>query len=187
MIFLPPPLPVKAHRVDRLSLWCRRRRSFSLPDVSVQRMATGSLGCATVLSAIPRGRTHQKSGMTFRLVLLASIASLASAFVAPAGTRTVVTPAAYAEVAVETVEVEAASTTSSSILAGLGLGYAAAAGVAFKRQSRTARAAEGEAPAVARTPVAYPIFTFRWLAIHALVVPTVFFLGAISSMQFIQR
>ena len=39
----------------------------------------------------------------------------------------------------------------------------------------------------ARTPVAYPIFTFRWLAIHALVVPTVFFLGAISSMQFIQR
>eukprot|EP00439_Symbiodinium_sp_Y106_P037288 s5248_g4.t1 len=37
------------------------------------------------------------------------------------------------------------------------------------------------------TPVAYPIFTFRWLAIHALVVPTVFFLGAISSMQFIQR
>ena len=27
----------------------------------------------------------------------------------------------------------------------------------------------------------------RWLAVHALVVPTVFFLGAISSMQFIQR
>jgi len=35
--------------------------------------------------------------------------------------------------------------------------------------------------------VAYPIFTFRWLAIHALAVPTVFFLGAITSMQFIQR
>ena len=35
--------------------------------------------------------------------------------------------------------------------------------------------------------VAYPIFTFRWLAIHALDVPTVFFLGAITSMQFIQR
>ena len=28
-------------------------------------------------------------------------------------------------------------------------------------------------------PVAYPIFTFRWLTIHALAVPTVFFLGAI--------
>jgi photosystem II cytochrome b559 subunit beta len=35
--------------------------------------------------------------------------------------------------------------------------------------------------------VAYPIFTFRWLAIHALAVPTVFFLGSITSMQFIQR
>ena len=36
-------------------------------------------------------------------------------------------------------------------------------------------------------PVAYPFFTFRWLTIHALAVPTVFFLGAITSMQFIQR
>jgi photosystem II cytochrome b559 subunit beta len=36
-------------------------------------------------------------------------------------------------------------------------------------------------------PVAYPIFTFRWLAVHGLAVPTVFFLGAITSMQFIQR
>ena len=33
-------------------------------------------------------------------------------------------------------------------------------------------------------PVAYSIFTFRWLAIHGLAVPTVFFLGAITSMQF---
>jgi len=36
-------------------------------------------------------------------------------------------------------------------------------------------------------PVAYPIFTFRWLEIHGLAVPTVFFLGAITAMQFIQR
>ena len=35
--------------------------------------------------------------------------------------------------------------------------------------------------------VAYPIFTFRWLAIHGLAVPTVFFLGSIVSMQFNQR
>ena len=35
--------------------------------------------------------------------------------------------------------------------------------------------------------VVYPIFTFRWLAVHTLAVPTVFFLGAISSMQFLQR
>jgi len=33
----------------------------------------------------------------------------------------------------------------------------------------------------------YPIFTVRWLSIHALAVPTVFFLGAITAMQFIQR
>nr|YP_001019124.1 photosystem II protein VI [Chlorokybus atmophyticus]ABD62216.2 cytochrome b559 beta subunit of photosystem II [Chlorokybus atmophyticus]WKT05692.1 cytochrome b559 beta subunit of photosystem II [Chlorokybus atmophyticus] len=36
-------------------------------------------------------------------------------------------------------------------------------------------------------PITYPIFTVRWLAVHALAVPTVFFLGAISAMQFIQR
>lgn len=35
--------------------------------------------------------------------------------------------------------------------------------------------------------VTYPIFTVRWLAIHAIAVPTVFFLGAITAMQFIQR
>lgn len=33
----------------------------------------------------------------------------------------------------------------------------------------------------------YPIFTFRWLAVHALAIPTVFFIGSISAMQFIQR
>lgn len=33
----------------------------------------------------------------------------------------------------------------------------------------------------------YPIFTVRWLSIHALAVPTIFFLGAITAMQFIQR
>jgi photosystem II cytochrome b559 subunit beta len=33
----------------------------------------------------------------------------------------------------------------------------------------------------------YPIFTFRWLTIHALAVPVVFFLGSITAMQFIQR
>jgi photosystem II cytochrome b559 subunit beta len=33
----------------------------------------------------------------------------------------------------------------------------------------------------------YPIFTVRWLAIHGLVVPTVFFSRSISEMQFIQR
>jgi photosystem II cytochrome b559 subunit beta len=36
-------------------------------------------------------------------------------------------------------------------------------------------------------PVSYPIFTVRWLAVHSLGVPSVFFLGAIAAMQFIQR
>ena len=36
-------------------------------------------------------------------------------------------------------------------------------------------------------PVSYPMFTVRWLAVHTLSVPTVFFLGAIAAMQFIQR
>ena len=35
-------------------------------------------------------------------------------------------------------------------------------------------------------PIANPIFTFRWLTIHAFAVPTVLFLGAITSMQFSQ-
>ncbi len=37
------------------------------------------------------------------------------------------------------------------------------------------------------TQYIYPIFTVRWLAVHAIAVPTVFFLGSISAMQFIQR
>jgi photosystem II cytochrome b559 subunit beta len=37
------------------------------------------------------------------------------------------------------------------------------------------------------TPITYPIFTIRWLAVHALAVPAMFFIGCISAMQFIQR
>jgi cytochrome b559 beta subunit len=35
-------------------------------------------------------------------------------------------------------------------------------------------------------PISYPIFTVRWLAVHTLGVPTVFFIGAIAAMQFIK-
>ena len=38
-----------------------------------------------------------------------------------------------------------------------------------------------------KQPTTYPIFTVRWLAVHALAVPTFFFLGSITAMQFIQR
>ena len=38
-----------------------------------------------------------------------------------------------------------------------------------------------------RSAIAYPIYTIRWLAIHALGIPTVWFLGAIAAMQFITR
>ncbi|GCE64646.1 cytochrome b559 subunit beta [cyanobiont of Ornithocercus magnificus] len=37
------------------------------------------------------------------------------------------------------------------------------------------------------TPRVYPIFTVRWLAVHTLGVPTVFFLGSLAAMQFIRR
>eukprot|EP00438_Fugacium_kawagutii_P031966 Skav236726 [mRNA] locus=scaffold2023:104522:107551:- [translate_table: standard] len=109
---------------------------------------------------------------------------LSLAFVAPTSSRPSV-PSQGAP-AIENMKIEVEPSTSSCLLAGLSLGYATAATLAFKRQP-TACAAEQTPAAVARTPVAYPIFTFRWLAVHALVVPTVFFLGAISSMQFIQR
>ncbi|CAJ1329527.1 unnamed protein product [Effrenium voratum] len=119
--------------------------------------------------------------MAFRALLLA-LAVPAMAFVAPGTTAH--RPAAVGPgIQAEPIEVVQAP-SAASLLAGLSLGYATAASLAFKRQ-RTALAAEKAS--VARTPVAYPIFTFRWLAVHALVVPTVFFLGAISSMQFIQR
>lgn len=36
-------------------------------------------------------------------------------------------------------------------------------------------------------PIVYPIFTVRWLAVHALAVPAIFFIGSITAMQFIQR
>ncbi|EPS73485.1 cytochrome b559 subunit alpha [Genlisea aurea] len=45
--------------------------------------------------------------------------------------------------------------------------------------------ARQEAPLIT-DPITYPIFTFRWLAVHALAIPTVFFIGSISAMQFIQ-
>lgn len=35
--------------------------------------------------------------------------------------------------------------------------------------------------------IEYPIYTVRWLAIHTLGVPSVWFLGAIAAMQFTAR
>ena len=40
---------------------------------------------------------------------------------------------------------------------------------------------------ISTTPRNYPIFTVRWLSIHAIGVPTVFFLGALAAMQFVRR
>merc|ERR1719160_783738 len=34
--------------------------------------------------------------------------------------------------------------------------------------------------------VSYPIFTVRWIAVHLIVAPAVFFVGAIVAMQLIQ-
>ena len=38
-----------------------------------------------------------------------------------------------------------------------------------------------------RSEKGYPVFTVRTLAVNALGIPTVFFLGAIFAMQFIRR
>ena len=43
-----------------------------------------------------------------------------------------------------------------------------------------------QAPASA-TPRNYPVFMVRWLAVHALGIPTVFFLGALAAIQFVRR
>ena len=40
---------------------------------------------------------------------------------------------------------------------------------------------------VSTTPRNSPIFTVRWLSVHALGIPTVFFLGALAAMQFVRR
>eukprot|EP00933_Yihiella_yeosuensis_P013424 TRINITY_DN1244_c0_g1_i4.p1 TRINITY_DN1244_c0_g1~~TRINITY_DN1244_c0_g1_i4.p1 ORF type:complete len:130 (-),score=28.29 TRINITY_DN1244_c0_g1_i4:130-519(-) len=125
-----------------------------------------------------------------RVLGLLALAAGAVAFVPPsaqqqrapvvgAAVRSAVEPVVFAN----TAESEPSTSWTSCLLAGLGLGYGVAAAGAY---SKTARRAE-KPLATARTPIAYPIFTFRWLAVHALAVPTVFFLGAISSMQFIQR
>ncbi|MFN9645500.1 MAG: cytochrome b559 subunit beta [Cyanobacteriota bacterium] len=37
------------------------------------------------------------------------------------------------------------------------------------------------------TPRNYPIFTVRWLSVHALGIPTVCFRGALAAMQFVRR
>ena len=42
-----------------------------------------------------------------------------------------------------------------------------------------------QAPPDAKTPRNYPIFTVRWLALHTLGIPTVFFVGALGAMQFV--
>ena len=41
--------------------------------------------------------------------------------------------------------------------------------------------------AASSTPRNSPIFTVQWLAVHALGIPTVFFLGALAAMQFVRR
>eukprot|EP00403_Amphidinium_massartii_P023257 CAMPEP_0178400744 /NCGR_PEP_ID=MMETSP0689_2-20121128/15946_1 /TAXON_ID=160604 /ORGANISM="Amphidinium massartii, Strain CS-259" /LENGTH=127 /DNA_ID=CAMNT_0020021547 /DNA_START=76 /DNA_END=459 /DNA_ORIENTATION=+ len=125
---------------------------------------------------------------TTRTILLCCFALFggAAAFVAPAA-RNSAAPAPASGLTTSPVaeaQTEASSSWTSSVLAGMGIGYAAAMTAAMSRGSTTLRA---EKVAAAKTPVAYPIFTFRWLAVHTLVIPTVFFLGAISSMQFIQR
>ncbi|CAK9032103.1 unnamed protein product [Durusdinium trenchii] len=122
--------------------------------------------------------------MAMRALFFLASAATAMAFVPPAAQPQTYAHEASAPALAKPVEA-LHECHAFSLALGASVGYAAAAVGAVARQGRVARKAEKAA--VARTPVAYPIFTFRWLAVHALVIPTVFFLGAISSMQFIQR
>eukprot|EP00403_Amphidinium_massartii_P020511 CAMPEP_0178400328 /NCGR_PEP_ID=MMETSP0689_2-20121128/15734_1 /TAXON_ID=160604 /ORGANISM="Amphidinium massartii, Strain CS-259" /LENGTH=126 /DNA_ID=CAMNT_0020021123 /DNA_START=113 /DNA_END=493 /DNA_ORIENTATION=+ len=122
-----------------------------------------------------------------RSIVLCALLGTAVAFV-PAGVSSRASAPQHAASiaqlsAPETAETSSSSAWTSCVLAGMGIGYAAAVSAA----ARGSVACKAEKVAAAKTPVAYPIFTFRWLAVHTLVIPTVFFLGAISSMQFIQR
>eukprot|EP00448_Togula_jolla_P002027 CAMPEP_0170614630 /NCGR_PEP_ID=MMETSP0224-20130122/24907_1 /TAXON_ID=285029 /ORGANISM="Togula jolla, Strain CCCM 725" /LENGTH=144 /DNA_ID=CAMNT_0010940309 /DNA_START=64 /DNA_END=499 /DNA_ORIENTATION=+ len=128
--------------------------------------------------------------MLIPLLLVTGVAAFVPSAVQQPAHRGVHTSAVAGEAAMKLggevpQQPELSASWGSCVLAGLGLGYAAAAAGAYRRGDVTARAAE-QKPATARTPVAYPIFTFRWLAIHAIAVPAVFFLGSISAMQFIQ-
>eukprot|EP00438_Fugacium_kawagutii_P017140 Skav217503 [mRNA] locus=scaffold1908:296572:312330:- [translate_table: standard] len=123
--------------------------------------------------------------MALKLLSFLALCSTALAFVPPS--VQINQRQASVSVPVSADEMPEVSSEWSPLFAGASVGYAVAAVSTVLRQGRVARKAEQTPAAVARTPVAYPIFTFRWLAVHALVVPTVFFLGAISSMQFIQR
>ena len=44
-----------------------------------------------------------------------------------------------------------------------------------------------QAPMQAAEVRVYPIFTVRWLAVHALAITSVIFLGSIAAMQFVAR
>jgi photosystem II cytochrome b559 subunit beta len=56
-----------------------------------------------------------------------------------------------------------------------------------QRAGRRRRGRSSEEPSRKYQSLSYPIFTVRWVAIHALAVPAVFFIGSITAMQFLQR
>ena len=94
-----------------------------------------------------------------RVLLFLASALTACAFVQPANHAAPKTPQTGAAVVTTPVMATETETETSSALAlafGASVGYAAAA----VARSKVLRQAEGQ-PAVARTPVAYPIFTFR--------------------------
>lgn len=95
-----------------------------------------------------------------RVLLFLASALTACAFVQPANHAAPKTPQPGTAVVTTPVMATKTETETSSALAlafGASVGYAAATAAA---RSKVLRQAEGQ-PAVARTPVAYPIFTFR--------------------------
>eukprot|EP00403_Amphidinium_massartii_P023933 CAMPEP_0178400810 /NCGR_PEP_ID=MMETSP0689_2-20121128/15980_1 /TAXON_ID=160604 /ORGANISM="Amphidinium massartii, Strain CS-259" /LENGTH=103 /DNA_ID=CAMNT_0020021615 /DNA_START=99 /DNA_END=407 /DNA_ORIENTATION=- len=99
-----------------------------------------------------------------RGIVLCALLGTAVAFV-PAGVSSRASAPQHASSSIpqlaapESAETSSSAAWTSCLLAGMGIGYAAAVSAAARSGSVTCKA---EKVAAAKTPVAYPIFTFRW-------------------------
>ena len=97
-----------------------------------------------------------------RVLLFLASALTACAFVQPAPQLRSVHATGAESQRREAPRVETETSSGFALALGASLGYAAAMGA---RGSMMRRAENQPPAAVARTPVAYPIFTFRWLTL----------------------
>lgn len=99
-----------------------------------------------------------------RVLLFLASALTACAFVQPAP-QTQPRSAVHSAAKFQRVEAETETSSGFALALGASVGYAAAMMGAGARGSMMRRAENQPPAAVARTPVAYPIFTFRRLTV----------------------